>query len=105
MENPNSLDLASRLDNQAGNVELQGSLGQPLSATSANGMVRPCSSPCQQAKLARGAKDQGARHVTQAQCWNRRDRYRYWQELVSRCGSRSARRDRPAPEVVAWPSI
>src|SRR5215472_265390 len=37
----------------------------------------------------KGRQRQGACHVTQAQCWNRRDRYRYRQELVSRRGSRS----------------
>src|SRR5262249_35911276 len=52
----------------------------------------------------KGRRRRGARHVTQAQCRNRRDRYRYRQELVSRRGSRSAWRDRPAPEVVSWPS-
>src|SRR5215470_10069186 len=52
----------------------------------------------------KGCQRRGARHVTQAQCWNRRDRYRYRQELVSRRGSRSAWRDRPAPEVVSRPS-
>ena len=35
---------------------------------------------------------------------NRRDRHRYWQELVPRCRPRCARRDRAAAEVVAWPS-
>src|SRR6516162_8870269 len=52
----------------------------------------------------KGRQRRGARHVTQAQCWNRRDRYRYRQELVSRRGSRSAWRDCPTPEVVARPS-
>src|SRR5215469_2430196 len=68
----------------------------------ANGMVRPCSGPA--SKRSWQGVPKKARHVTQAQCWNRRDRYRYRQELVSRRGSRSAWRDRPAPEVVSRPS-
>jgi hypothetical protein len=41
---------------------------------SANGMVRPCSGPARD-KLARGAKSQGARHVSETQQRNRRDRH------------------------------
>src|SRR5215471_1509670 len=52
----------------------------------------------------KGRQRRGARHVTQARCCNRRDRYRYRQELVSRRGSRLAWRDRPTPEVVSRPS-
>jgi hypothetical protein len=59
--------------------------------------------PCQREKLAMGSK-RGARHVSQAQFWNRRGRYRYRQELVSRGGSRSAWRDCPTPEVVLNPA-
>src|SRR5262249_8999180 len=51
-----------------------------------NGMVRPCSGPRQQAKLARGHQSQGARHVSETQQRNRRDRHRYRQELVPRRG-------------------
>src|SRR6516162_10403124 len=48
----------------------------------------------------KGRQRRGARHVLQAQFWNRRDRYRYRQELVSRGGSRQARGDHAAAEVV-----
>src|SRR6516162_7500808 len=51
------------------------------------------------AKLARGAEDE-EHAVTQVQCWNLRDRYRYRQELVSCRRSRSAWPDRVAVEVV-----
>src|SRR5262245_54614024 len=47
----------------------------------------------------KGRQRRGARHVTQAQCCNRRDRYRYRRELVSRGGSRLAWRDRDAEAI------
>jgi hypothetical protein len=61
--------------------------------------------PRQQAKLARGAKDEGARHVSDSQYRNRRDRHRYRQELVPRRGPRCARRHRAAAKsgrVAKW---
>src|SRR5262249_24567958 len=75
--------------------------GISIRPVSANGMVRPCSGPASKRSW------QGAPKTRSTPChtsWNRRDRYRYRQELVSRRGSRSAWRDRPAPEVVSRPS-
>src|SRR5216684_820172 len=57
----------------------------------------PASEPC------RGRQSQGARYVSETQYCDRRDRYRYRQELVPRCGSRSARCHCAAAEVVTWP--
>src|SRR5207244_12192981 len=51
-----------------------------------------------------GAPRQGARHVSDTQYRDRRDRHRYRQELVPRRGPRYARRHRAAAKVVAWPS-
>src|SRR6201984_3332455 len=51
-----------------------------------------------------GQRRQGARHVSAIQqLRNRRDRHRYWQELVPRRGTRSAWRNRASAEMVAWP--
>src|ERR1700751_2947287 len=50
-----------------------------------------------------GAPRQGARHVSDTQYRDRRDRHRYRQELVPRRGPRYARRHRAAAKVVAWP--
>jgi hypothetical protein len=43
-------------------------------------MVRPCSGPASKRSW-QGAQSQGARHVLQARFWDRRDWYRYRQEL------------------------
>src|SRR5262249_8934701 len=51
----------------------------------------------------RGRQSQGARHVSASQHDDRRYGHRYRQELVPRGSARSARRDRAAAEVVAWP--
>src|ERR1700730_6524365 len=51
-----------------------------------------------------GHQRQGARHVSDTQYRDRRDRHRYRQELVPRRGPRCARRHRAAAKVVAWPS-
>src|SRR6266849_6609003 len=51
----------------------------------------------------KGRQRRGARHVSDSQYRNRRDRHRYRQELVPRRGPRCARH-RAASEVVAWPS-
>src|ERR1700730_4537953 len=50
-----------------------------------------------------GHRRQGARHVSEIQLRNRRDRHRYRQELVPHRGPRSARRNRAAAEVVTRP--
>src|ERR1700741_5009529 len=50
-----------------------------------------------------GQRRQGARHVSAIQLRNRRDRHRYWQELVPHRGTRSAWCDRASTEMVAWP--
>src|SRR6266576_7213726 len=52
----------------------------------------------------KGLQRQGARHVSDTQYCDRRDRHRYRQELVPRRGPRCARRHRAAAKVVAWPS-
>src|SRR5712671_2475132 len=52
----------------------------------------------------KGRQRRGARHVSDSQYRNRRDRHRYRQELVPRRGPRCARRHRAAAKVVAWPS-
>src|SRR5436309_11638088 len=52
----------------------------------------------------KGRQRQGARHVSDTQYRDRRDRHRYRQELVPRRGTRCARRHRAAAKVVAWPS-
>src|ERR1700730_12414272 len=52
----------------------------------------------------KGRQRQGARHVSDTQYRDRRDRHRYRQELVPRRGPRCARRHRAAAKVVAWPS-
>src|SRR6266851_689592 len=52
----------------------------------------------------KGHQRQGARHVSDTQHRDRRDRHRYRQELVPRRGPRCARRHRAAAKVVAWPS-
>src|SRR6185503_126615 len=52
----------------------------------------------------KGRQRQGARHVSDTQYRDRRDRDRYRQELVPRRGPRCARRHRAAAKVVAWPS-
>src|SRR5258705_200813 len=52
----------------------------------------------------KGRQRQGARHVSDCQYRDRRDRHRYRQELVPRRGPRCARRHRAAAKVVAWPS-
>src|SRR6516165_6183449 len=46
---------------------------------------------------------QGARHVTEARQFDRRNRHRYRQELVPRRWPESARCHRAAAEMVAWP--
>src|SRR3981189_1472343 len=51
----------------------------------------------------KGRQRQGARHVSDTQYRDRRDRHRYRQELVPRRGPRCARRHRAAAKVVAWP--
>src|SRR6266404_1425005 len=52
----------------------------------------------------KGRQRQGARHVSDTQYRDRRDRHRYRQELVPRRGPRCAWRHRAAAKVVAWPS-
>src|SRR5882724_401448 len=52
----------------------------------------------------KGRQRRGARHVSDSQYRNRRDRHRYRQELVPRRGPRCARRHRAAAKMVAWPS-
>src|SRR6266404_5912256 len=52
----------------------------------------------------KGRQRQGARHVSDTQYRDRRNRHRYRQELVPRRGPRYARRHRAAAKVVAWPS-
>src|SRR3981189_3315095 len=52
----------------------------------------------------KGRQRQGARHVSDTQYCDRRDRHRYRQELISRRGSRCARRCRAPAKVAAWPS-
>ncbi len=52
----------------------------------------------------KGRQRQGARHVSDTQYRDCRDRHRYRQELVPRRGPRCARRHRAAAKVVAWPS-
>src|SRR5258705_13161890 len=51
----------------------------------------------------KGGPRQGARHVSETQLSDRRDRHRYRQELVPHRGPRSARRNRAAAEVVTRP--
>src|SRR6202047_2588719 len=51
----------------------------------------------------KGRPRQGARHVSETQLSDRRDRHRYRQELVPHRGPRSARRNRAAAEVVTRP--
>jgi hypothetical protein len=51
----------------------------------------------------RGHRRQGARHVTEARHFARRNRHRYRQELVPHRWPESARCYRAAAEVVAWP--
>src|SRR5262245_27120747 len=46
----------------------------------------------------KGRQRRGARHVTQVQFWDRRDWYRYRQELVSHRGLRETRCNRAAAE-------
>ena len=72
-------------------------------AASLAALVRPCFGLASKRSW-QGAPKTRSTPSHQAQFWNRRDRYRYRQELVSRRGSRSAWHDRPAPEVVSWPS-
>src|SRR6266576_6205907 len=55
-------------------------------------------------EVGKGRQRQGARHVSDTQYRDRRDRHRYRQELVPRRGPRCARRHRAAAKVVAWPS-
>src|SRR5262245_47710718 len=50
-----------------------------------------------------GHQRQGARHVSETRRNDRRDRHRYWQELVPRRRTRSAWCDRASAEMVAWP--
>src|ERR1700682_5743632 len=52
----------------------------------------------------KGHQRQGARHVSDTQYRDRRDRHRYRQVLVPRRGPQCARRHRAAAKVVAWPS-
>src|SRR6266849_4052712 len=59
--------------------------------------------PRQGVMLAWGRPAQGARHVSETQHCDCRDWHRYRQELVPRRGSRSAGRNRAAPEVLTWP--
>src|SRR5262249_26440974 len=49
----------------------------------------------------KGRQTRGARHVSQGQFSNSRDRHRYRQELISRGWSGQARRDHASAEVVA----
>jgi len=49
----------------------------------------------------KGRQRQGARHASDTQYRDRRDRHRYRQELVPRCGPRCAGRHRAAAKVVA----
>src|SRR6516164_2581066 len=72
-------------------------------AASLAALVRPCFGLASKRSW-QGAPKTRSTPSHQAQFWNRRDRYRYRQELVSRRGSRSAWHDRPAPEVVSRPS-
>jgi hypothetical protein len=74
-------------------------LGKYVLGMTANAMVRSCSRPASQRSWQRRTKSQGARHVTQGQFHNHRNRY--WQELISRGRSRQARRDHASTEVVA----
>src|SRR6266567_2793842 len=57
----------------------------------------PVSEPCE------GRQSQGARYVSATQHDDRRHWCRYRQELVPRCGPRSARRHRAAAEMVTRP--
>jgi hypothetical protein len=87
-------------DNSVWTPLLAGLLPAGMAASLA-ALVRPCSCPASDT-LARGAKT-GARHVTETQRSDRRDRHRYRQELVPHCWPESARYHRAAAEVVAWP--
>src|SRR5580692_7228088 len=69
-------------------------LAETPCTNSANGMVRPCPCPANKRSWQGGAKDKGARHVSDIQYRDRRDRHRYRQELVPRRGPRCARRHR-----------
>src|SRR6266536_1193594 len=69
----------------------------PLMGWSGRALAPPASEPCQ------GRQSQGARYVSATQHDDRRDWYRYRQELVPRCGSRSVRCHCAAAEVVTWP--
>src|SRR6476660_1427952 len=58
-------------------------------AASLAALVRPCSSSASDRSWLGAAKTRRARHVSAIQLRNRRDRHRYWQELVPRRGTRS----------------
>jgi hypothetical protein len=62
-------------------------------------MVRPCSGPARQEKLARGAKPEEHAMSPQSPFSNSRDRHRYRKELISRGWSGQARRDHASAEV------
>src|SRR6202043_4151929 len=72
-------------------------------AASLAALVRPCSGP-DSTKAGKGRSRQGARHVSETQRSDRRDRHRYRQELVPHRGSGSPRCHRAAAEVVTRPS-
>src|SRR6202030_2346137 len=72
--------------------------GVPLMGWSGRAPAPPAS------EADKGRQRQGARHVSDTQYCDRRDRHRYRQELISRRGSRCARRCRAPAKVVAWPS-
>src|ERR1700676_5600592 len=69
----------------------------PLMGWSARAPAPPAS------EAGKGHQRQGARHVSDTQYRDRRDRHRYRQELVPRRGPQCARRHRAAAKVVAWP--
>src|SRR6266568_8016514 len=69
----------------------------PLMGWSGRAPAPPVSEPCQ------GRQSQGARYVSATQHDDRRHWCRYRQELVPRCGPRSARRHRAAAEMVTRP--
>ena len=71
---------------------------------SANGMVRPCPRPASSERW-QGHRRQGARHVTDAQHFPRRNRHRYRQELVPHRWPELARSHRAADELVACQKV
>src|ERR1700682_6219494 len=76
----------------------EATIERPLMGWSGRAPAPPAS------EAGKGRQRQGARHVSDTQYRDRRDRHRYRQELVPRRGPRCARRHRAAAKVVAWPS-